>query len=243
MDSIFQTSDGRLLRAGERASLSIAVLTIVTFAAAMFAVPISGSNAPADTAFSYPFLDTLRQYPRDFIWQYLALFQLVCFVVFINLVKANAKPDKRLYAALSTQFALLSGGILLATYYCQVTVVPSSLAARATDGLGLIIQYNPYGLFIALEELGYMLMCLALYLTAPLFWGSRAGRTVAITLLVSAVVALVSLAVINLLYGMDKMDRFEVAIISIAWITLILVGFMLRRLFRAERKRLTSASA
>lgn len=48
-------------------------------------------------------------------------------------------------------------------------IVPISLAKNETDDLGLIIQYNSHGLFIALEELGYILMSFSLASLIPIF--------------------------------------------------------------------------
>ncbi len=232
MQSVFQSEDPKLLRTGRFASLALAVSTIATFAFAMIAIPISGANAPAGSEFAYPFLNTLGQYPRDFIWQFLALFQVIAFVFFINTVKASARPETKLYSAFAGQLALLSAGILLVNYYCQSMVIPSSLAAGHVDGLGLIIQYNPYGLFIALEELGYILMCASLLALVPAFSKDKDGFPIKLTIIIASALLLASFVAITAIYGFDKLDRFETAAIAIDWIALIIIGFMASGLFR-----------
>jgi len=234
MESVFQSEDIRLLKTGRFASLALAISTIATFAFAMIAIPISGANAPAGTEFAYPFLNTLGQFPRDFIWQYMALFQIIAFVFFMNTVKANARPEAKLYSGFASQLALLSAGILLVNYYCHSMVVPSSLAAKHFDGLGLIIQYNPYGLFIAMEELGYLLQCASLLSLVPIFSKSKAGSPIKLTILAASALVLASFAAITAIFGLDKQDRFEIAVISIDWIALIIIGFMASGLFRRE---------
>lgn len=236
MQSVFQSEDRKLLNTGRFASLALAVSTIVTFAFAMIAIPISGSNAPEGSQFAYPFLNTLGQFPRDFIWQYLALFQIIAFLFFVNAVKANARPENRLYANFSGHLAILSAGILLANYYTQSMVVPSSLAAGHTDGIGLMIQYNPYGLFIALEELGYILMCASLLALVPVFSKSKAGFPIKLAIILSSALVLAAFVLITAIFGLDKQDRFEVAVITIEWISLIVIGFMASGLFRREAK-------
>lgn len=238
MTNVFQSTDEKLLKRGHYASLAVALLTIITFVFAMIAIPISGANAPIEKEFSYPFLNTLKQFPRDFLWQYIALVQLISYLFFITSIKANAKSEHRFYAELSSHFALLATGVLLVNYYCQVMVVPSSLAANSTDGIGLIIQYNPYGLFIALEELGYILMCLSLYALLPLFAKIKGALSIKLTMIISFILAVGSLLIISVIYGLQKLDRFEVAIISVAWISLIVIGVQLGKLFRKEEQTL-----
>jgi len=68
---------------------------------------------------------------------------------------------------------------LLADYFVQLTVVQPSLLAGERDGIALLSQYNPHGLFIALEELGYLLISLSLVCLMPaLPPATRLERTV-----------------------------------------------------------------
>lgn len=242
MSNIFQSSDVNLLKAGKYASLTVAFLTIITFIFAMIAIPISGANAPVDTEFSYPFLNTLKQFPGDFIWQYFAMIQIISFLIFINIIKINLPSNKQLYANISSHFALLSSGVLLINYYCQVMVIPSSLAANNTEGIGLIIQYNPYGLFIAMEELGYILMSMSLFSIAPIFSKKSNGFTVKLTIIIASILAFISFVSITAIYGVNKLDRFEVAIMTITWFSLIIVGILVNRLFNKEEKCIATRS-
>jgi len=55
-----------------------------------------------------------------------------------------------------------------------------SLMNSETEGLAALIQYNPHGVFLALEELGYMIMSLpflfmALGLPTEIGWNRRCG--------------------------------------------------------------------
>jgi hypothetical protein len=70
--TVFNGETKQLMRAGFIFSISMAIITIITFAFAMIAIPISGANAP-DGGIQYPYLDTLQQFPRDYIWQFSAL--------------------------------------------------------------------------------------------------------------------------------------------------------------------------
>jgi len=44
------------------------------------------------------------------------------------------------------------------------------------------------------------------------------------------------LVVISIIYGLDRMDRFEVAVISINWLVLVTNGVLLSLLFRRQLK-------
>jgi hypothetical protein len=47
---------------------------------------------------------------------------------------------------------------------------------------------------------------------------------------------MIFLTVISISYGLDRMDRFEVAVISIEWLVLIINGVLLSLLFRRQLK-------
>jgi hypothetical protein len=47
---------------------------------------------------------------------------------------------------------------------------------------------------------------------------------------------MVFLAVISVIHGLDRMDRFEIAVISIDWLVLVINGVLLSLLFRRQLK-------
>ena len=72
---------------------------------------------------------------------------------------------------------------------------------------------------------------------APVFKRQKnGGFSIKLILIISFILAAISFVAISLLFGLDKQDQFEIAIISIDWITLIIVGIMLFNLFRKEEK-------
>jgi hypothetical protein len=81
--------------AGQYGALAVAVLTFVTFGAAMPAVPPSGPYCPGD-CMRYPFSDILLYYPRDYVWMCLAPFQLFAFLFYTVANHYNASPQKQL---------------------------------------------------------------------------------------------------------------------------------------------------
>ncbi len=213
-------------------SAATAAITLVTFGAALVAVPISGANCPGD-CIGYPYLDTVGRYPRDYVWMYLAIGLVVVYLSFVVSLRAVAPPNRLLFGHMAVAVAVASTAVLISTYFVQVSVVPSSLAAGETEGITLLTQYNPHGVFIALEEVGYLLMTTSFVLLAPLISGTG-RRTAAVRLLfvTAFVVTVFALAAYSVAYGLDRQDRFEVIAITTAWLVLIVNGILLTLVFR-----------
>ena len=109
----------------------------------------------------------------------------------------------------------------------------------ATDGsparIALLTQYNPHGLFIALEEVGYLTMALSLGATAV----AVPGRTPAVHAVrwvfgVTPVAVFAALVWIMVSRGTDRGYLFEVVVISIVWFALLIGAALLARLFRSQ---------
>jgi hypothetical protein len=209
-----------------------AVMTVVTFGLAITAVPNAGAGC-LENCFGYPYLDTLSEFPGDYLWMPSAMILLVLYVILISSIHAHAPPQKKVYAQIGLSFALLGAGVLLGDYFVQFSVVPVSLMREQTEGIALLTQYNPYGIFIALEELGYLLMSLSFLFLAPVFsGGGRLRRVVRWVFVVGFVLTVAFLGAISAYYGLERMDRFEVAVISIDWLVLLINGVLLSALFR-----------
>jgi uncharacterized membrane protein (GlpM family) len=99
-------------------------------------------------------------------------------------------------------------------------------------------QYNPHGVFIALEEAGYLLIGLA-FLLAGLALSTdsrvlRAVRTIFFLGFASVVTTFVALSAV---YGFQVEYRFEVAVISIDWTVLIAAGALLAIAYGTQSRR------
>ena len=219
-------------RVGLYSSILTVAMTLVTFGLAITAVPNSGAGC-LENCFEYPYLDTLSEFPRDYLWMPPAMILIVVYVVLVASIHAYASPQKKVYSQIGLSFALIAAGVLLGDYFVQFSVVPINLMNGQTEGIALLTQYNPYGVFIVLEELGYLLMSLSFVFLAPVFahegrlatavrWIFVAGFAVTVTFLVA----------ISAYYGLERMDRFEIAAISIAWLVLLINGVLLGFLFR-----------
>ena len=101
-----------ILKFGLYSSLSLVIMTIITWSFAMIAVPPAGPYCPGD-CMSYPFLDILSYYPRDYYWMYLAVFQLFAYLLFIVSIHFIASIEKKLFSFVSVAFSLISSIVLL----------------------------------------------------------------------------------------------------------------------------------
>jgi len=224
-DHNLMTTDKNVLKLVFLSSYGLSLVTFITFAFAMIAVPISGANAP-NGGILYPYLETIERYPRDYFWQYLAMLMICIYLINIISIKAIVNREKQFYIQIASSFALIATATLLINYYVQVNVVPVSLINQEHEGIALFTQYNPHGLFIALEELGYIMMAISFAFLIPIFRG-KYTNIIAVMYLLAVIIAIVSFVFISIQYGLDRLDRYEVIIISTTWLVLIINGILI----------------
>jgi hypothetical protein len=210
-----------------------AVLTAL-FAAAAFAVGIAtpARSGPycASACVAYPYTNVAQFIPGDYVWLGPGILLALTFVMMMACIHTYASQDHKVYSRIGLSFALLYAAVMTTNYSIQFMVVIPSLLAGETTGLSLFTQYNPHGLFIGLEGIGYLMMSLAFLATAGVFSASRLERAIQglfITNFVLAVGFLVSQAGLK-----GDMVAFEVAILTINWITLIIAGVLLSIVFK-----------
>ncbi len=227
----------RAARLGSWSSLILAGLTFITFTAAMTAVPKSGP-ACTGNCLEYPFLESLAYYPGDYYWMFLSVFQLCIWVVWMVSVHYSSDEDRRIYSFAGISFGVIAATVLLADYFIQFAVVPVSLMKGETQGIALITQYNDHGIFIALEELGYLLMSVSFLFMARVFGrGSRLGRSLRKVLTAPFVLTITALAACLVRYGADRSYRFEIPAISFNWLVMIIGSVMAALYFRRMMKK------
>lgn len=207
------------------AGLIMSILTLLTLILALRAVPISGAFAPKNPL-QYPYLDTTEQYPRDYIWMYSAIFMMISYIVYMIIMESRTSDRYRIFSRTGLLFALFAGFLLITTYFLQAEVIPVNIMHEQYDGVSLFTQYNPYGMFIALEVLGYLFMSLSLLALFPLFNKGKSGLYTRVLLILSTGLTLLSYILLSLIHGLEKMERVEVVIICITWLELIILGFI-----------------
>jgi hypothetical protein len=219
------------------AAVLTSVLTAATFAIAIATPPRSGPFCAMNSCVTAPYTDVAAFFPRDYMWMYPALLVMSLFVVFMACIHQYAPGDKKLFSLISVCFAVIAAAVIMVDYFIQLTVMQPSLLKGETESLSLVSQYNPHGIFIALEALGYLLMSVAFVFAVAVFAGGDWVERTIRWLFISGFTLVVGLLIVlSLLYGRDLDYRFEVFVITIDWTVLIVSGVLVSVVFkRAEQ--------
>ncbi len=231
-DPVVESSQAVTRRVGFYAALLTCIMTIVTFGLAITAIPISGANC-LENCIDYPYLNTVERFPQDYRWMLPALLLVLAYFVLMVAIHADAEAPRKIFGQIGLSFATITATILLVDYFVQFSVIPISLMSGETEGITLLTQYNPHGLFIALEDLGYLMMSFSFFFVAFVFTNKNKLETAIRWIFIAAfVLTILSLILFSFSYGLDRRDRFEVAAISINWLALVINGVLLSFLFR-----------
>jgi hypothetical protein len=224
-------------RFGFWTAVFMSVITAATFAVAFATPPRSGPFCGMSSCVTYPYIDVAAFFPRDYLWMYPALLLTPLFVVFMACIHQYTSGDKKLFSLIGLSFAMIAAALLMIDYFIQLTVIQPSLLRGETDGLSLLSQYNPHGIFIALEALGYLMMSVAFLFAAAVFAGRDwIERTLRWLLISGFLLAIGSLIVLSLVYGNNLEYRFEVVVILIDWTVLIVSGVLVSVVFKRARR-------
>jgi hypothetical protein len=216
-------------RTGFWAAILTAVVVAV-FAAVAIATPARSGPFCTNACVTYPYVAVAQFIPGDYMWLVPGILLVPTFVVLMACIHAYAAEPKKIYSRIGLSFALIYAVVILVDYCLQLAVVAPSLQAGQTEGLSLFTQYNPHGLFIALETLGYSMMTVAFLFAAPVFARGRAERGIQWLFVLSFVLAVTALVGLALL-GHDLV-AFEVTLLMINWSVLIASAILLIVVFR-----------
>jgi hypothetical protein len=204
-----------------------AITTAVAFVMAVLTLPKAGPFC-TDDCLAYPYTDFAAFVPRDFLWMYPALLVAPLFVMLLTTMHERTSPARRPFTRIATAFAVMAATTLTADYFIQLRYVQPAVLKGELDGLAPWTQYNPHGVFIALEEAGYGLMAVAfLFAGLTLPKASRVERALGWSLVGGFVAVALSFVVVLTVYGMDAEYRFEVAAITVDWTVLIVASSLL----------------
>jgi hypothetical protein len=221
-------SDSSINKGGFYSAIIVAITTIITFGLAITATP--------GGVITYPYLDTLKLFPKDYIWMFVSIPLLLAYVILMVSTAASAKNDKKIFGQIGVAFAVITAVILLSDYFIQFSVIPASLINNQTEGLTLLTQYNPYGIFIALEELGYFIMSLSFLFVAPIFGKGRLESVIKWVFTLAFPLTVLSFIAITFQRGIERGDFFEIVVICITWLALLVNGALLSIYFRKRGK-------
>ena len=221
-------------RFGYWAALATGLATLVTFGIAIGTPPLSGPLCE-DGCFEHPYLDIAARFPRDYYWMFPAMPAMLLYVAFMVGLHARVAPERKVVAQLGLALAVMAALTIVGDYFIQLAVIQPSLLAGEADGISLLTQYNPHGIFIALEELGFLLMSLSLGCMAPALPGStRLERVVRWIFVGGLVVNALALTWFLLRYGHAREYRFEITVITVDWLVLIAGAFIMVVVFRRD---------
>jgi len=219
-------------RLGFWAALVLALLTPATFAIAIATPPRSGPFCTG-TCFAYPYMGAVQFVPRDFLWCYPAVFMLPAFVVAIACLGYVVDQAKRPMALAALCFAAIAAGLISTDYFLQIEVVQPSLLKAESEGLAILSQYNPHGVFIAIEDFSYLMLGAAFCFTGTALPRiTRSARTLRWILMLSLPILFGTYAWMAWQFGPSLETRFELAAITIDWTVLTVAGIMLALFFR-----------
>ena len=208
----------------------LTVLVTAAFAGAGVTTPARSGPFCVSECVAYPYVDVARFIPGDYLWLVPGILLVPVFVVLTACIHAYASEPRKIYSRIALSFALVYAVVILTDYFVQFAVVVPSLQAGETDGLTLLTQYNPHGLFIALESLGYFAMSVAFLFAAPVFGGGRVERAIRGLFVLGFALAVAAFVWLGML-GHDFV-AFEVIVLTINWSVLIASGVLLCVLFR-----------
>lgn len=218
-------------------ALFTSLFTLITFIVSYTTAPLSGPFCQAAKCYSYPYLEIASRFPRDYYWMALAMILVVSYLVLIQVLSNRSDEKKKLFGQVAVIFASISTAVLLVNYFTQISVIQPSLLKNEADGISLLTQFNPHGLFIALEELGFLLMSLSfLFIGLSMTAKSKLEKWIRGVFFGGFILTVLSLGIIIMTMGVGKEYIFEIASISFTWFTLIINGFLLFRLFRKENQ-------
>jgi len=219
-----------LHRLGFWSAVLTAVIAAVHFAVGILTPARSGPFASTADIIFYPYTNVASFIPIDYVWLCPGFLLAPTFVVLMACIHRYAPDGRKVFSQIGLSFALIYAAMITADYFIQWTVVVPSILSGEAEGLSLFTQYNPHGIFIALEGLGYLMMSVALLFAAAAFTRGRLERAIRWLFIASFLLAIGSYLGLSLLRY--DIVAFEVTILTINWVVLIVSGALLSVLFR-----------
>lgn len=222
--------DSAAYRLGFWSAAATSVVAALHFAIGVMTPARSGPFAlPADVI-PYPYTDVASFIPMEYIWLYPGFLLALVYVVLMACIHHYATAGRKVFSGIAMAFAVIYAAVIATDYFIQFTVVVPSLMSGETAGLTLLTQYNPHGIFIVLEALGYSMMAVSFLFAAAVFTRGKLERAVRWLFAAGFTLAIAFFVILPLL-GYDIV-AFEVAVLTINWLVLIVSGALMSIMFR-----------
>jgi hypothetical protein len=204
-----------------------AIATAIAFLVAALTPPKGGPFC-VENCVGYPYTDIAAYIPRDFLWMYPGLLPAPLFVMMLSGIHERTAYDRRRFSRLGMVLSLMAATLLTADYFIQLRFIQPAVVKGELDGLAALTQYNPHGVFIALEEAGYLLMAVAfLFADLAIPPANRLYRLIRWVFGIGFTAVTILFVGLSIAYGLDVEYRFEVAAIAVDWTVLIVTGGLL----------------
>ena len=199
-----------------------ALMAVVSLAMAVTTPPRSGPYCQGGCV-GYPYTDVAAFVPRDYLWMYPALVLTLLTVVLVAWIHYRLASRRGLLSPVAVAFTTMGAAVLVVDYATQLSFIQPALDLGETEGLSPWSQYNPHGIFIALENVGYALINIAFILVGLAMTGmpSRLWRAAGWVFVAGGALTLTLLVFYSVYYRARLDYRFEVAAIGITWLVLI----------------------
>ena len=138
------------------AAILTAVMAVISLAMAITTLPRSGPYCRSGCV-GYPYTDAAAYVPRDYLWMYPAIVLTLLAMALMECIHFQMPPSRALLSRIGVAFTIMGVAILVVDYAIQLTFLQPALLIGETEGLSPWTQYNPHGIFIALENVGYVL--------------------------------------------------------------------------------------
>lgn len=208
-------------------AILVSIFALITFIVASTTIPITGPFCRSN-CISYPYNNVLSQFPKDYYWMFLTIVFMTVYLILFICLEYLAKEEKKLFAKIATIFAAMSAATIILCYFVHISVIQPSLINGETAGISLISQYNPHGVFIALEEIGYLLMSVSFIFAAlTLSNKSKLEKIIRWVFTAGFILTITAFILIASSLGLHREYIFEVAAITITWFTLIINGALI----------------
>jgi hypothetical protein len=199
-----------------------AIMTAVFLVMAITTPPRSGPYCQAGCV-GYPYTNVAAYVPRDYLWMYPAILVALLSIVLVQCIHHQTEPSRRVLSGVGVTLTAIGAGALIIDYATQLTFLQPALLLGETDGLTPWSQYNPHGVFIALENVGYLLLNIAFLFigVAMVRTPAKLWRASGWVFVAGGALTLAALVLYAALYRANLEYRFEVAAIGLTWLVLI----------------------
>jgi hypothetical protein len=192
-------------------------MAVVSLAMSITTLPRSGPYCQSGCV-GYPYTDAAAFVPRDYLWMYPAVVLTLLSMVLVECIH-QLVPSRALLSRTGVAFTIMGVAILVVDYASQLTYVQPALLLGETEGLSPWSQYNPHGVFIALENVGYVLLNIGFLFIGAAMVGTpwKLWRAAGWVFMCGGALTLGALVLYSAIYQLRFDYRFEVTAIGITW--------------------------